>query len=33
MAVPHAETVILAGGHFATYDRLGELLAWLTESS
>jgi len=29
-AIPDAEVVILDGGHFAIYDRLGELLAWLT---
>jgi pimeloyl-ACP methyl ester carboxylesterase len=32
-AIPNAEVVILGGGHFAVYDRLGELLAWLTEPS
>jgi pimeloyl-ACP methyl ester carboxylesterase len=32
-AIPHATVVPVAGGHFAIYDRLGELLAWLTESS
>jgi pimeloyl-ACP methyl ester carboxylesterase len=31
--IPHAEVVILDGGHFAIYDRLGELLSWLTQSS
>jgi pimeloyl-ACP methyl ester carboxylesterase len=30
--IPHPEVVILDGGHFAIYDRLGELLAWLTQS-
>jgi pimeloyl-ACP methyl ester carboxylesterase len=31
--VPGATVVLLDGGHFASYDRLGELLAWLTASS
>ncbi|HSY41138.1 MAG TPA: alpha/beta hydrolase [Polyangia bacterium] len=31
--LPGAAVVRLDGGHFASYDRLGELLAWLTESS
>jgi len=31
-AIPDATVVRLDGGHFATYDRLGELLSWLTES-
>ena len=31
--LPHASVVRLDGGHFAIYDRLGELLAWLTETS
>ena len=31
--LPGATVVRLDGGHFASYDRLGELLAWLTESS
>jgi pimeloyl-ACP methyl ester carboxylesterase len=31
--LPGASVVRLEGGHFASYDRLGELLAWLTESS
>jgi pimeloyl-ACP methyl ester carboxylesterase len=31
--IPGATVVPLDGGHFAIYDRLGELLAWLTESS
>ena len=31
--LPGAEVVTLDGGHFAVYDRLGELLSWLTESS
>ena len=30
--LPDPEVVILDGGHFAIYARLGELLAWLTES-
>ncbi len=30
--IPEAKVVPLDGGHFAIYDRLGELLAWLTES-
>jgi pimeloyl-ACP methyl ester carboxylesterase len=30
--IPGAEAVRLDGGHFAIYERLGELLAWLTES-
>jgi pimeloyl-ACP methyl ester carboxylesterase len=29
--IPGAEVVVLDGGHFAIYDRLPELLAWLTE--
>jgi pimeloyl-ACP methyl ester carboxylesterase len=32
-AIPEATVVPLDGGHFAIYDRLGELLSWLTESS
>jgi pimeloyl-ACP methyl ester carboxylesterase len=32
-AIPGAEVVTLDGGHFAIYERTGELLAWLTESS
>lgn len=28
--IPGASTVVLDGGHFAVYDRMGELLAWLT---
>ncbi|MGH2892632.1 MAG: alpha/beta fold hydrolase [Solirubrobacteraceae bacterium] len=32
-AVPGATVVSLDGGHFAIYDRLGELLSWLTETS
>jgi pimeloyl-ACP methyl ester carboxylesterase len=31
--IPDAEVVILDGGHFAIYDRLAELLAWLMRSS
>jgi pimeloyl-ACP methyl ester carboxylesterase len=31
--LPQPTVVRLDGGHFAIYDRLGELLAWLTESS
>ena len=31
--IPGATVVSLDGGHFAIYDRLGELLSWLTESS
>jgi pimeloyl-ACP methyl ester carboxylesterase len=31
--LPGATVVRLDGGHFASYDRLGELLAWLAESS
>ena len=31
-AIPNATVVALDGGHFAIYDRLGELLSWLTES-
>jgi pimeloyl-ACP methyl ester carboxylesterase len=31
--LPGATVVRLDGGHFASYDRMGELLAWLTESS
>ena len=31
--LPGAAVVTLDGGHFAEYDRLGELLSWLTESS
>lgn len=31
--LPGATVVTLDGGHFAVYDRLGELLSWLTESS
>jgi pimeloyl-ACP methyl ester carboxylesterase len=31
--LPGATVVRLDGGHFASYDRLGELLAWLTGSS
>jgi pimeloyl-ACP methyl ester carboxylesterase len=30
--VPNAAVVPMDGGHFAIYDRLGELLSWLTES-
>jgi pimeloyl-ACP methyl ester carboxylesterase len=30
--IPGAEAVTLDGGHFAIYERLGELLSWLTES-
>lgn len=29
--IPGAAVVTLDGGHFAIYDRLGELLSWLTE--
>jgi pimeloyl-ACP methyl ester carboxylesterase len=32
-AIPAAEVVILDGGHFAIYERTGELLARLTKSS
>jgi pimeloyl-ACP methyl ester carboxylesterase len=28
--IPGAEVVVLDGGHFAIYERLPELLAWLT---
>jgi pimeloyl-ACP methyl ester carboxylesterase len=28
--LPRAEVVVLDGGHFAIYDRMSELLAWLT---
>lgn len=28
--IPGAEVVVLDGGHFAVYERLSELLAWLT---
>jgi pimeloyl-ACP methyl ester carboxylesterase len=28
--IPGAEVVVLDGGHFAVYERLAELLAWLT---
>jgi pimeloyl-ACP methyl ester carboxylesterase len=28
-AIPDAEVVLLDGGHFAIYDRMGELLHWL----
>ena len=31
--IPGATVVTLHGGHFAIYDRLGELLSWLAESS
>jgi pimeloyl-ACP methyl ester carboxylesterase len=31
--IPGATVVRLDGGHFAIYDRLGDLLSWLTESS
>jgi pimeloyl-ACP methyl ester carboxylesterase len=31
--IPGATVVPLDGGHFAIYDRLGELLSWLTETS
>jgi pimeloyl-ACP methyl ester carboxylesterase len=31
--LPGATVVTLDGGHFAVYDRMGELLSWLTESS
>lgn len=27
--IPDAEVVVLDGGHFAIYDRMGELLSWL----
>jgi pimeloyl-ACP methyl ester carboxylesterase len=30
--IADAEVVVLGGGHFAIYDRMGELLAWLTQS-
>jgi pimeloyl-ACP methyl ester carboxylesterase len=32
-AIPGAEVVLLDGGHFAIYDRMGELLDWLTADS
>jgi pimeloyl-ACP methyl ester carboxylesterase len=32
-AIPHAEVVVLDGGHLAVYDRMSELLGWLTEDS
>jgi pimeloyl-ACP methyl ester carboxylesterase len=28
--IPNAEVVLLDGGHFAIYDRTGELLSWLS---
>ena len=31
--IPGAEAVRLDGGHFAIYDKLSDLLAWLTEDS
>jgi pimeloyl-ACP methyl ester carboxylesterase len=31
--IPGATVVASDGGHFAIYDRLGELLSWLTETS
>jgi pimeloyl-ACP methyl ester carboxylesterase len=31
--LPGPTVMTLDGGHFAGYDRLDELLAWLTESS
>lgn len=31
--IPHAEVVLLDGGHFAIYDRMGDLLAWLTANA
>jgi len=31
-AIPGAKVVVLDGGHFAIYERLPELLAWLTEN-
>jgi pimeloyl-ACP methyl ester carboxylesterase len=31
--IPGATVVPMDGGHFAIYDRLGELLSWLTEPS
>ena len=31
--IPGAEAVRLEGGHFAIYDKLSDLLAWLTEDS
>jgi pimeloyl-ACP methyl ester carboxylesterase len=31
-AIPRAEVVVLDGGHFAIYERLPELLAWLTQT-
>lgn len=30
--IPGAEVVVLDGGHFAVYERLPELLGWLTET-
>ena len=30
--IPDAEGVVLDGGHFAIYERMGELLGWLTQS-
>lgn len=32
-AIPSAEAVVMDGGHFAIYERLPELLAWLTDGS
>jgi pimeloyl-ACP methyl ester carboxylesterase len=29
--IPGAEVVVLDGGHFAIYDRLSDLLAWLSD--
>lgn len=31
--IPNAEVVVLDGGHFAIYDRMPELMAWLTDGS
>jgi pimeloyl-ACP methyl ester carboxylesterase len=31
--IPGAQTFVMDGGHFAVYERLPELLAWLTEDS
>jgi pimeloyl-ACP methyl ester carboxylesterase len=32
-AIPHASVVLLDGGHFAIYDRMGDLLDWLRADS
>lgn len=31
--IPDVEVVLLDGGHFALYDRMSELLAWLSQDS